>query len=93
MNTMAKEVKKRRKSARVVGRGRDYWTTAAEFWQWQKQGLIVKTDDNPLTGEWVNRDARHLVLLNHVVSDRRCPTHLSVILESRKLVRAKSRRG
>lgn len=90
---MAKEAKKRKKSAKVVGRGRDYWTTAAEFWEWQRQGLLVKTGDSPLTGSWVRGGGQHLVLLSHTVLDRRCPHHLRHALESRKFVRPKSRRG
>jgi hypothetical protein len=88
---MSKEAKKRKKSAKIIGRERDYWTTAAEFWLWKKQGLIVKTGDNPLTGMWANWDAQQLVLLNHVVLDCRCPHHLSEVLKSKKLVRTKAR--
>jgi hypothetical protein len=88
---MAKGVKKKKKSARVVGRGRDYWTTAAEFWTWQKQGLIVKTGDNPLTGSWVDNTPRRLVLIDHMILDRSSPSHLSEVLQSRKSVRRKLR--
>lgn len=75
----------------MVGGSRDYWTTAAEFWSWQKQGLIVKTGDNPLTGVWVDNVPQRLVLIDHMILDRSCPSHLSEVLESRKVVRKKSR--
>jgi hypothetical protein len=88
---MVKGVKKNKKSARVVGRGRDYWTTVDEFWNWQKQGLIVKTGDNPLTGVWVDSAPHPRVLINHMILDRRCPSHLAEVLQSRNLVRKKSR--
>lgn len=90
---MTNEGKSRRKSAKVVGGSRDYWTTAAEFWQWHKQGVIVKVGDRPLTGRWVNDEARHLVTINHVVMDRRCRRYISEVLDSKKLVRTKTRRG
>lgn len=43
--------KKRKKTALVVCSDRkEFWTTQKQFWQWVREGVVVKTYDQPLTG-------------------------------------------
>ena len=78
--------KKRKKTALVVCRDRkEFWTTQAQFWQWVREGTVVKTGDRPLTGEFSREHEELLVLLSNTVLNLACPNHLSEALRSRKL--------
>ena len=46
-----KKKKRKKKTALVVCRDRkEFWTTQTQFWQWVREGVVTKTQDNPLTG-------------------------------------------
>jgi len=78
--------KKRKKTALVVCRDRkEFWTTQAQFWQWVREGVVVKTGDKPLTGEFNREHEELMVLLSNTVLNLACPNHLSEALRSRKL--------
>ena len=47
----SKKKKRKRKTALVVCRDRkQFWTTQTQFWQWVREGVVIKTGDQPLTG-------------------------------------------
>lgn len=91
--TKAKAKKGKRKNALVVCRDRKrFWTTQKQFWQWVRQGIVIKTGDLPLTGSFVREDEENLVLVGHTVLNRACRVHLGDVLASRRM-RIVKRRG
>jgi uncharacterized Zn finger protein len=86
---IAKEVKKRKKrTALVLCRdGRQFWTTQAEFWQWVRTQVIVKTQDHPLTGSFRHEDEERLILINHTVLNLAAPNHLRETMLARRMIR------
>lgn len=84
------EKKKKKKNALVVCRdAKRFWTTQKQFWQWVREGAVVKTDDRPLTGAFVREHEELLVMLNNTVLNLGCPNHLREALESRRVLRAR----
>jgi hypothetical protein len=83
----AKKKKKKKKStALVICRDRkQFWTTQAQFWQWVREGVIVKTGEGPLTGAFVREDEELTVLLSNTVLNLARPNHLREALRSRRL--------
>jgi len=85
---MLKKEKKRRKNALVVCRDRkQFWTTQKQFWQWVREGVVVKTGDSPLAGLIVRDNEELLVLLSNTVLNLACPNHLRESLLSRRAAR------
>ncbi len=85
----ARDKKKRRrkkKTALVICRDRkQFWTTQAQFWQWIREGVITKTQDQPLTGLF-NREHEELyVLLSNTVLNLARPNHMREALLSRRV--------
>ena len=81
-----KEKKKKKRTALVVCRDRkEFWTTQAQFWQWVREGVVMKTGDRPLAGEFV-REAEELnVVLSNTVLNLSRPNHLREALLSRRI--------
>ena len=80
------EKRKTKRTALVVCRDRkQFWTTQAQFWQWVREGVVVKTGDKPLAGEFV-REAEELnVVLSNTVLNLSRPNHLREALLSRRI--------
>lgn len=77
--------KKKKHTALVISRTRkSYWTTQAQFWQWLRDGVIAKTGDNPLTGEFIRENEENFVLLQNTVLNLAHPNHLREALNSRR---------
>jgi hypothetical protein len=77
--------KKRKKTALVVCRDRkEFWTTQTQFWQWVREGVVVKTGDRPLRGDFKHEHQELLVLLSNTVLNLACPNHLTEALRSRR---------
>jgi hypothetical protein len=80
-----KRKNKKKKNARIICRsGTSYWTTQAQFWQWVRDRLIVKTADQPLTGMFNRAHEEKFVVLSNTVLNLACPNHLSEALASRR---------
>ncbi len=78
--------KKKRKTALVVCRDRkEYWTTQTQFWQWVREGVVVKTGDQPLTGAFVREHEELMVVLSNTVLDLAHPNHIREALMSRRM--------
>ena len=91
-----KEKKKKKKTALVICRDRkQFWTTQTQFWQWFREGVVVKLHDQPLTGRFVREHEQLLVLFSHTVLNLANPNHLGEALWSRRmgLFRRKGRRS
>jgi hypothetical protein len=65
----AKKAKKKKKhTALIICRSQQqYWTTQTQFWQWFREGIIVKTRDQPLTGNFVRENEEVLVRVQNTV--------------------------
>jgi hypothetical protein len=81
-----KEKKKKKKTALVVCRDRkEFWTTQKQFWQWVRDGVIVKTDDRPLTGAFCREHDELMVLVSNTVLNLAHPNHMREALLSRRI--------
>ena len=81
-----KEKRKKKRTALVVCSDRkEFWTTQAQFWQWVREGVVVKTGDKPLEGNFVREHEELQVLLSNTVLNLACPNHLREALLSRRI--------
>ena len=87
MNTKKdKKKRKKKKSALVICSDRkEFWTTQTQFWQWVREGVVVKTHDRPLTGIFRREHEELLVLLSNTVLNLAHPNHMREALLSRRL--------
>lgn len=78
--------KKRKKTALVVCRDRkQFWTTQTQFWQWVREGVIVKTCDKPLTGALQREHEEKMVILSNTVLNLAHRNHLREALLARRI--------
>jgi hypothetical protein len=85
MTTKDKKKKKKKKTALVVCRDRkEFWTTQKQFWQWCREGVIVKTKDLPLTGAFRRDHEELMVLVSNTVLNLAHPNHMREALLSRR---------
>jgi hypothetical protein len=86
-----KERRKRQKHTALVicHHAKPFWTTQAQFWQWARERIIVKTDDRPLTGVFVNENEELMVVLSNTVLNLANQNHLHEALLSRRLKKSK----
>ncbi len=82
--------KKRKHTALVICRdSKQFWTTQAQFWQWARECVIIKTQDSPLTGVFVREDEEVLIVLGNTVLNLANPNHIREALLSRRLRKQK----
>jgi hypothetical protein len=80
------EKRKKKRTAMIVCRDRkEFWTTQAQFWQWVREGVVVKTGDKPLAGQFVERHVELDVILGNTVLNLARPNHLREALLSRRI--------
>ena len=80
-----KKKKKKKRTALVVCRDRkQFWTTQAQFWQWVREGVILKTQDQPLTGVFRRDHEELMVLLSNTVLNLAHPNHMREALLARR---------
>ncbi len=80
------EKRKKRRTALVVCRDRrQFWTTQAQFWQWVRDGVVVKTGDRPLSGAFVQEAEELNVILGNTVLNLSRPNHLREAMLSRRI--------
>ena len=78
--------KKKKKTAMVICRDRkEFWTTQKQFWQWVRDGVVVKTTDHPLTGEFRREHSELMVLVSNTVLNLAHPNHMREALLSRRM--------
>jgi hypothetical protein len=79
------EKRKKKRTALVVCRDRKtFWTTQAQFWQWVRDGVVVKTGDKPLEGMFVHEAEELNVILGNTVLNLARPNHLREAMLSRR---------
>ena len=85
MKQKKKIKKKKKKSALVICRDRkEFWTTQTQFWQWVREGVISKTADHPLTGNFVREHEELIVVFSNTVLNLAHPNHIREALMSRR---------
>lgn len=78
--------KKKKKTALVIcSDRREFWTTQAQFWQWVRDGVVIKTHDSPLTGNFKREHEELMVLLSNTVLNLAHPNHMREALLSRRV--------
>lgn len=83
---LAKKKRRKKKTALVVCRDRkQFWTTQTQFWQWVREGVVIKTGDQPLTGLFKREHEELLVLLSNTVLNLANPNHMREALLSRRI--------
>jgi hypothetical protein len=90
MGTEKEKRKKKKKTALVVCRDRkEFWTTQTQFWQWVREGVVVKTGDKPLTGAFMREHEELMVLVSNTVLNLAHPNHMREALLARRAGLAK----
>ena len=80
------EKRKQKRTAQVVCRdGKQFWTTQAQFWQWVREGVVLKTADKPLVGQFVHEAEELNVILGNTVLNLSRPNHLREAMLSRRI--------
>jgi hypothetical protein len=80
-----KEKKKKKSTALVVCRDRKtFWTTQAQFWQWVRDGVVVKTGEQPLTGAFRREHEELMCLLSNTILNLAHPNHVREALSARR---------
>lgn len=86
VNATKKKKTKKKKTALIICQDRkEFWTTQAQFWQWVRDGIVVKTGEQPLTGLFKREHEELMVLLSNTVLNLAHPNHMREALLSRKI--------
>ena len=86
--------KKKKRNALIICRDRkQFWTTQAQFWQWVRESIVVKSADAPLTGFFVRENEELMVVLSNTVLNLARPNHLREAMLSRRMGTAYKRAG
>lgn len=81
----AKKLKKKKRTALIICRNRkQFWTTQAQFWQWVREGVVIKLDDQPLKGAFVRENEEIMVVLANTVLNLAHRNHLCEALLARR---------
>jgi hypothetical protein len=83
--TQKKKIKKKKTALVVCRDRREFWTTQKQFWQWIREGVIVKTSDQPLTGAFLREYEELMVLVSNTVLNLAHPNHMREALASRRI--------
>jgi hypothetical protein len=85
-NATKKKKTKKKKTALIICQDKkQFWTTQAQFWQWVRDGIVVKTGEQPLTGLFKREHEELMVLLSNTVLNLAHPNHMREALLSRKI--------
>lgn len=77
--------KKKKSTALVISRNRQqFWTTQRQFWQWVREGTVIKVGDHPLRGEFQREHEELMVLISNTVLNLAHPHHLREALWARR---------
>jgi hypothetical protein len=87
---LRKKIRRKKRTALVICRDRkQFWTTQTQFWQWFREGIVVKLHDHPLTGAFVRENEELMVLLANTVLNLAHPNHLREALRARRTALAR----
>ena len=81
-----KKKKRKKKTALIICQDRkQFWTTQTQFWQWVRDGIVIKTGEQPLTGLFRREHEELMVLLSNTVLNLAHPNHMREALLSRRI--------
>ena len=81
-----KKKRRKKKTALVICRNqKQFWTTQTQFWQWVRDGVVLKTGEQPLTGHFNREHEELMVLLSNTVLNLANPNHMREALLSRRI--------
>jgi hypothetical protein len=84
-NKHKKEKRRKKRTALVVcSNGTQFWTTQTQFWQWVRDGIVVKKGDHPLTGDFCRANEELMVLISNTVLNLAHPNHMREALAARR---------
>ncbi len=83
--TRKKKIKKKKTALIICQDRKQFWTTQAQFWQWVRDGIVVKTGEQPLTGLFKREHEELMVLLSNTVLNLAHPNHMREALLSRRI--------
>ncbi len=69
----------------VCNNGKEYWITQKQFWNMVREGVVVQSGDQPLTGRFRGRDDQLLITISHTVLNKATPIHTGEVLTSSRL--------
>jgi len=77
--------KGRKRTALIICKdNKEFWTTQKQFWQWAREGVIEKTGEQPLRGQFRREHDELMVLVSNTVLNLAHPNHMREALLSRK---------
>jgi len=86
VSTTKKKKTKKKKTALIICQDKkQFWTTQAQFWQWVRDGIVVKTGEQPLTGLFKREHEELMVLLSNTILNLAHPNHMREALLSRRI--------
>ena len=86
MSKKKQKVKRKKRTARIVCQDRsEFWTTQAQFWQWIRDRVIIKIQDNPLTGVFRHEHEPLMVVISNTIFNMKNRNHINEALLSRRL--------
>jgi hypothetical protein len=68
----------------VCNNGKEYWITQKQFWNMVREGVVVQTGDQPLTGRFRGRDDQLLITIQHTVLNKATPIHTGEVMAVRR---------
>src|SRR6476661_9426504 len=83
--TKKKKTKKKKTALIVCQDKKEFWTTQAQFWQWVREGVVIKTGEQPLSGLFKREHEELMVLLSNTVLNLAHPNHMREALLSRRV--------
>lgn len=69
----------------VCNNNKEYWITQKQFWSMVREGVVVQTGDQPLTGRFRGRDDQLLITIHHTVLNKATPIHTGEVLRVARL--------
>ncbi len=73
----------------ICNDGKEYWITQKQFWTMIREGVVVQTGDQPLTGRFRGRDDQLLITLQHTILNKATPIHTAEVLSAARLKKNK----
>jgi len=81
-----KKKRRKKRTALVICRDRkQFWTTQTQFWQWIREGTVIKVSDNPLTGTFLREHEELMVLVSNTVLNLANSNHMREALAARRI--------
>ena len=84
--TRKKKTRKKKTALIICQDRKQFWTTQTQFWQWVRDGIVVKTGEQPLTGLFKREHEELMVLLSNTVLNLAHPNHMREALLSRRIL-------